>query len=67
MAVQIYNESFYVGRKLYESDTDVRNRALEEVNEFFFHHDSVDIVNIIEEWQNNHNILKLIVYYKGYI
>lgn len=67
MAVQIYSQSFYVGRKVYENDTDVRNRALEEANEFFFHRDSVDIVNIIEQWYNNSNTLKLVIYYKGYI
>lgn len=66
MAVQIYNKSFCVWKNLYENDADVRNKALEEVNEFFFHHDSVDIVNIIEEWQNNHDTVKLIVYYKDY-
>lgn len=66
MAVQIYNKSFCVWKKLYENDADVRNKALEEVNEFFFHHDSVDIVNIIEEWQNNRDTVKLIVYYKDY-
>lgn len=67
MAVQIYSQNFYIGRKAYENDTDVRNRALEEVNEFFFHRDSVDIIDIIEEWHSNRDILNLIVYYKGYI
>ena len=67
MAVQIYGQNFYVGRKVYENDTDVRNRALEEVNHFFFHRDSVDIVNIIEKWKNDLDLLELVVYYKGYI
>ena len=67
MAIQIYAQTFYVGRKAYENDTDVRNRALEEANEFFFHRDSVDIVNIIEQWYNNSDTLKLVIYYKGYI
>lgn len=67
MAVQIYNQTFYTGRKMYENDADVRNRALEEINKFFFHHDSVDVVNIIEQWETDNDLLRLIVYYKGYI
>lgn len=67
MAVQVYSQTFYVGRKLYENNTDVRNRALEEVNKFFFNRDSVDIVNIIERWSRDAETLELIVYYKGYI
>lgn len=67
MAVQIYSQSFWIGRRRYESSTDVRNRALEEVNKFLIDNDSVDVVNIIEAWKDENNVLSLVVYYKGYI
>jgi hypothetical protein len=67
MAVRMYVQEFYVGRKTYEAESDVRNRALAEVNKFFFSRDSVDIVNVIERWNADFDFLKLIVYYKGYV
>lgn len=67
MAIRMYVQEFYVGRKIYDTELDVRNRALVEVNEFFFRRDSVDIVNVIEEWNEDFDFLKFIVYYKGYI
>lgn len=67
MAVQVYVQNFYAERKR-NDNMDIRNRALEEVNRFFFGRDSVDIVNIIEEWSNiDYQALRLIVYYKDYI
>lgn len=71
MAVQIYSKEFGAGRNksyyAYERDEDVRERLLKKCNEFFFKHDRIDIVNIVENWTEDRNFLKLIVYYKGYI
>ena len=71
MAVQIYSKEFGAGRNTsyyaYERDEDVRERVLKNSNEFFFKHDSVDIVNIVENWTEDRSFLKLVVYYKDYI
>lgn len=71
MAVQICSKEFGAGRNIscyaYEKDEDVRKRVLEKCNEFFFahdRHDSIDIVNIVEDWTEGGEFLKLIVYYK---
>ena len=71
MAVQIYSKDFGVCRNTsyysYENDEDVRKNALKNVNEFLLKHDSIDIVNIIEDWSENRSFLRLIVYYKSYV
>ena len=71
MAVQIYSKEFGAGRNTsyysYERDEDVRERVLNNVNKFFFKHDSIDVVNIVENWSEDRSFLKLIVYYKSYI
>lgn len=71
MAVQIYQKDFGASRNTsyyaYERDEDVRETALRKVNEFFFKHDNVDIVNIVESWNESMDFLRLVVYYKGYI
>ena len=71
MITQIYSKEFGSCRKrsgyAYERDEDVRNRALDKINEFFQKQDGIDIVNIVESWFGNRDYLKLIVYYKKYI
>ena len=71
MAIQIYSKEFGAGRNTsyyaYERDEDVREKVLKKANEFFFKYDSVDIVNIVENWSEDSNFLRLVVYYKDYI
>ena len=61
MAIQIYSKEFGAGRNTsyyaYERDEDVRERVLKNANEFFFNHDSVDIVNIVENWTEDRSFL----------
>lgn len=71
MAVQIYSEEFYAyrytSRLVQETDEDVRLKILYDINEFFFKHDSYDIINIVEHWDEGKYCLRVVVYYKGYI
>lgn len=76
MAELIYCKEFKVARSSlpagafdykWERNDAVRHKALEKANEFFILHDSVDIVNVLEEWSDNGFLLHLIVYYKGYV
>lgn len=71
MAVQIYSKEFVSFRKrdgiVVENDKVVRKRALEKANEFLFEHDSVDVINIVENWDINRRCICLVVYYRGYI
>ena len=50
MAVQIYHKTFWASGDRYDCKEDIREKALNEVNQFFFNHDCYDIMNIIEDW-----------------
>lgn len=71
MSVQIYSKEFIASKNssfyANEREEDARAKALEKANEFFFAHDSVDIINIIENWNDNRDLIRLVVYYKDYI
>lgn len=68
MAEQIYSKVFFAHRNTcYENEHDAREKALKDVNEFFFKHDSLCVMNIIEKWNDIRSYVELIVYYKGYI
>jgi hypothetical protein len=71
MAVQIYSKEFvgHANTSYYacEGDEDVRRRVLKEANDFFFKHDNLDIVNVVENWNQHRDYLNLVVYYKDYI
>ena len=71
MSVQILSKEFGSGRNMsyyaFEKDEDVRKKVLQNVNDFFFKHDSADIVNIVEDWTENRTFLRLVVYYKELI
>lgn len=65
MAEQIYVKTF---QNENYSDNDVaRIMTLELANNFFIEHDSVDIINVIERWDEDKGCFYLIVYYKGYV
>ena len=51
----------------YEDRGDIREKALKEVNNFLQKHDSLDVINIIEHWNEEESYLYLIVYFKDYI
>ena len=69
MAIQIYSKEFCASRSAsccsHEREEDVREKALKDINEFFLKHDSFGVVNIIENWSENKDSLKLVVYYEG--
>lgn len=65
MAEQIYVKTF---QNENYSDKDVaRIMTLELANNFFIEHDSVDVINVIERWDEDKECFYLIVYYKGYV
>ena len=67
MAVQIYHKTFWDSGDRYDCKEDIREKALNEVNQFFFNHDCYDIMSIIEDWSLKEDSLRLTVYYKDYI
>ena len=67
MDVQIYHKTFWASGDRYNFKKDIREKAWNEVNLFFFNHDCYDIISIIEDWSSKGDSLRLIVYYKDYI
>ena len=67
MAVQIYHKTFWASGDRYDCKEDIREKALNAVNQFFFNHDCYDIMSIIEDWSSKEDSLRLTVYYKDYI
>lgn len=67
MAVQIYHKTFWASGDRYDFKEDIREKALNEVNLFFFNHDCYDTMSIIEDWNSKEDSLRLTVYYKVYI
>ena len=65
---QLYSQTFFARKELhYEDRGDIREKALKEVNNFLQKHDSLDVINIIEHWNEEESYLYLIVYFKDYI
>ena len=65
---QLYSQTFFARKELhYEDRGDIREKALKEVNNFLYKHKSLDIINIIEYWNEEEGSLLLIVYFKDYI
>ena len=60
---EIYVEEFTACKDRYDSNIDVRNKALIDVNVFFDIHTGYKPLNIIEEWSEDKTFLRLIVYY----
>lgn len=60
---EIYIEYFVAYRALYEDSRDIRNKALQKVNDFFSIKTGYKPINIIEEWSEGKTQLCLIVYY----
>ena len=68
MAQQIYSHTFFARKELYYEDRgDIREKALKEVNNFLYKRESLDVINIIEHWNQEESYLYLIVYFKDYI
>ena len=65
MAEQIYSKTFQ--NENYSEENIARTMTLALANNFFIKHDSVDIINVIERWDENKGCFQLIVYYKGYV
>ena len=65
MAEQIYRKTFQ--NENYSDEDIARTMTLELANNFFIKHDSVDIINVIERWDENKKCFHLIVYYKDYV
>lgn len=67
MAIQLYSKEFWNYYGEWEKAADVRNSVLSDVNEFFRWQDDVDIVEILEDWDDDDGCFTLVVYYKKYI
>lgn len=65
---QLYSQIFFARKELhYEDREDIREKALKEVNIFLYKHECLDMINIIEYWNEEEDSLRLIVYFKGYV
>lgn len=65
---QLYSQTFFARKELhYEDRGDIREKALKEVNNFLYKHETLDIINVVEYWNGEEGYLNLIVYFKGYI
>ena len=65
---QLYSQTFFAKKELhYEDRGDIREKALKEVNNFLYKHECLDIINVIEHWNEEEGYLYLIVYFKDYI
>ena len=60
---EIYIEEFVACKNAYDGNIDVRNKALNKVNNFFNIRTGYKALNIIEEWNEDKTALRLIVYY----
>ena len=60
---EIYVEEFAASKNYMDNYIDVRNKALNRVNNFFNIHTGYQALNIIEEWSADKSTLRLIVYY----
>lgn len=68
MAEQIYSKEFFGTRNIFYDHKDkARQEALVEANAFLIQYDSIDIINIVEYWNEAESRIHLIVYYKNYI
>ena len=65
---QLYSQTFFARKELhYEDREDIREKALKEVNNFLYKQECLDMINIIEYWNEEEDSLRLIVYFKGYV
>ena len=65
---QLYSQTFFARKELhYEDRGDIREKALKEVNNFLYKHQSLDVLNTIEYWNEEEDSLRLIVYFKDYV
>lgn len=68
MVQQIYSKEFFGSRNtFYDPEDEARRDALVEANTFFIKHNDVDIVNVVEYWNEDKSHIRIIVYYKDYI